>query len=461
MTDKKKTVDDPKSDHAEKLENVANSKPAVSASSAASKEKLTSAEKATDKITANSIKTGTTKATRSSTANSSNMSDKASVQKPSSKSGPLALVLSLLAIAGIGGHYYWQTQQQQLLSDKVLKSNKAQLQVNQQQFKQALNQEQNQFAQQVSSTINKALNDTDKQVIALAEQVQSLNNQVTQLSQNQPSDWLLQEAEYLIRVASRSLWLEKSPKVALSLLADANERIKELNDPSLLSLRKVISKDIEALRLLPELAIDDVILTLMGLSEQVSQLPIAMVHLPDTEAAVAEIELSENANDWRANLAKSWNIFMEDFITVRRRTANVEPLLSPTQQQNLRQNLQLKLQLGQWAASQQKPTLFKQAIVDTQTWLIEYFDTDALAIQQFNAQLEGLKAQTVSLSLPESLQSLAAIRGKISQKNITKKTNPALSEESTHQESNKQEVETGDKPQESAEDNSETSGEAL
>lgn len=460
MTDKKKTVDDPKADHVENPENLASSKQTASASSAASIEKLTSAEKTASK-TANSMKTGTTKATRSNTVNSGTMSDKASVQRSSSKSGPLALVLSLLAIAGIGGHYFWQTQQQQLLADKVLKSNKAQLQVNQQQFKQALNQEQSQFAQQVSSTINKALGDTDKQVMALAEQVESLNNQLTQLSQNQPSDWVLQEAEYLIRVASRSLWLEKSPKIALSLLSDADERIKELNDPSLLPLREVLSQDIEALRLLPELATDDVILTLMGLSEQVSQLAIAMVHLPETEAAVAEIELSEDANDWRTNLAKSWNIFIEDFITVRRRTANVEPLLSPTQQQNLRQNLQLKLQLGQWAASQQKPTLFKQAIADTQTWLIEYFDTDALAIQQFNTQLEGLKAHTVSLSLPESLQSLAAIRGKISQKNITQKTNPALQEESTHQESNKQEVETGDKPQESTENNSVTSGEAL
>ena len=461
MTDKNKTLDDPKADHEEKPENVARSKTTASASSTATTEKLTAAEKTASKTTATSTKPEASQATRSSTAKSNNMNDKTSVQKSSSKSGPLALVLSLLAIVGIGGHYYWQTQQQQLLSDQVLKSNKAQLQVNQQQFKQALNQEQNQFAQQVSSTINKALNDTDKQVMVLAEQVQSLNNQVTQLSQNQPSDWLLQEAEYLIRVASRSLWLEKSPKVALSLLSDANERIKELNDPSLLPLRKVISQDIEALRLLPELATDDVILTLMGLSEQVSQLPIAMVHLPDTEAAVAEIELSEDANDWRANLAKSWNIFMEDFITVRRRTANVEPLLSPTQQQNLRQNLQLKLQLGQWAASQQKTTLFKQAIADTQVWLIEYFDTDALAVQQFNTQLEGLKAQTISLSLPESLQSLAAIRGKIRQKTIIKDTSPAMSEEPTNQESNKQEVETGDKLQESTEDNSENSGEAL
>ena len=67
-----------------------------------------------------------------------------------------------------------------------------------------------------------------------------------------------------------------------------------------------------------------------------------------------DLALSDNIGDWQENLAKTWHKFLNDFITVRRRTGMVEPLMAPDQQQHLKQNLSLKIQLVQWAASEQK-----------------------------------------------------------------------------------------------------------
>ncbi len=369
--------------------------------------------------------------TTSKQANQTKVSSSESDKPSSSKSGPLALMLSIIAIAGIGGHYFWQTQQHQLLAEHVLNTSQNQQQANEKQLLQSVNQQQNVFSQQLSTQFETAMSSSNEKVAQLTQQLNSFNQQIISLSQNQPSDWLLHEAEYLIRVASRSLWLEKDTKIAITLLNDANERLKELNDPSLLPVRQLINQDIETLRLQPTLATDDVILTIMGLMEQIDQLPIAMVYLPDSEAIETNIELSHDANDWQANLAKSWHKFMEDFITVRRRTANVEPLLSPKQQQNLRQNIHLKLQLAQWGASQQKDAIYQQSLSNTQDWLTEYFDTDEVSVKQFIAQIEKLKSQTINIELPAKLLSLAAIRAELSQKSSVAEPEPIAEESKT------------------------------
>ena len=57
--------------------------------------------------------------------------------------------------------------------------------------------------------------------------IDELQRTVDQLSATKPSDWLIHEAQYLVRVAVRTLWLEKNTKAAIGLLTDADSRLKE------------------------------------------------------------------------------------------------------------------------------------------------------------------------------------------------------------------------------------------
>ncbi|WP_286263555.1 uroporphyrinogen-III C-methyltransferase [Thalassotalea atypica] len=332
------------------------------------------------------------------------------VTSSTSKSGILALILSIIAIAGIGGHYYWQTQQHQILIEQLLAQNESQQQSSERQVLDQVSARQSQLAGELTTNITQLLNDSDTKLQSLAQRVEGL-------SQNQPSDWLMHEAEYLIRIASRSLWLEKDTVAAISLLQDADARLSELNDPSLLPVRQVINQDIEQLKLQPKLATEETILTLMAMAEQIKQLPIAMAHLPGTTEPEQPFTLSENTDDWRENITKSWQRFLDSFITVKRRTANVEALLTPQQQQSLTDNLYLKLQLAQWAASQQKAQIYQKALQDAQHWISEYFDTDHNATMQFTQQLSRLQSAVINLALPAKLQSLQAIRRQINQQN--------------------------------------------
>lgn len=349
----------------------------------------------------------------------------AAPQQTSSKTALIALLLSLLSLIAIGGHYYWQTKQHSLLVEQLLSTSQAQQKNNESNVLALVKKQQDAFASSMITQVERALSDKEQQLNILDQELNALTQQLNELGKNQPTNWPLVEAEYLIRIAARSLWLEKDTIVAVNLLNDANARLKELNDPALLPIRTVINQDIEMLNLQPALAVDDVILKLMGLTEQVNRLPIAMAYLPESTEKQTQFELSTNTDDWQENLAKSWHKFMENFITVRRRTANVEALLSPQQQQNLRHNLHLKLQLSQWAASQHNTTLYIKSLEDAANWVNQYFDVQDDVIQRFVTQIAQLKGEVVSLTLPRNLQSLPQLREYISTETNSRSVEPS------------------------------------
>jgi len=334
-----------------------------------------------------------------------------------SKLAVLALIIALLAIGASAGHYYWSEQQKGLLSQQLSEKIQKQLQQNQsqvtQQLTQKLAQQQQAHETQLNSLKISIERNTENRIMELQKQQQQ---QMASLRQNQPSDWLLEEAEYLIRVAARSLWLEKDTGTAISLLNDADLRIQELNDPQFLTLRQTIQQDIAKLQLLPKLKTDEVMLKLMALDQQIKQLSLAMVNVPASNENPADLELTEDISDWQENLARTWHKFIADFITVNRRSGNVEPLISPQFQQNLRENLSLKLQTAIWAASQANSDIYRQSIGDIKNWLNDYFDMSQQANQNFVKALDDLKHETINVAYPNDLSALKTIRQILSNK---------------------------------------------
>lgn len=343
-----------------------------------------------------------------------------------SKTAVLALIIALLAIAASVGHYFWIEQQKDQYSLQLNTDVQQQLAINQKKIAQQLLQNKQVIAQQVLQNSQANANELSALRNKLAQRdslekntiksIEQLQQQIASLAQNQPSDWLLQEAEYLIRVASRSLWLEKDTGTAISLLNDADLRIQELNDPQFFTLRQTIQQDIANLQLLPKLATDEVILKLMALDQQIQQLPLSILQIPENSKSEETLELSDNANDWRENLAKTWRKFSAEFFTITRRSGDVEPLMSAQFQQNLRENLSLKLQTAIWAASKANSAIYLQALNDIERWLHDYFDMSKIINQNFVHGIVSLKTATINVEYPNNLAALKAIRQILSQK---------------------------------------------
>lgn len=334
-----------------------------------------------------------------------------------SKTAVLALLISLIAVASVGGFYYLQkiqnNQQSEAFAQQLTSLNNA----NEQRINQLISKQNSAIDNHVNSAITQVTNTSDIRI-------KQLEAQISALKQNQPSDWLIHEAEYLIRIASRTIWLEHDTAAAINLLQDADARINELNSPEFLPIRQLISEDTEALKLMPTLKTEEVILTLLGLSKQLPLLSFSMAKIPNSNVEEQNLELSADTADWRSNLDKTWQKFLADFITIRRREGNVEPLMSTSNQQHLKENLALKLQQAQWAASEEKSQLFTQTLEDISQWLSEYFDMGHLETAKFYQSIQLLKNETVSYNYPTKLQSLNAIRQVLSDKSVAIQAKP-------------------------------------
>ncbi|MFT5757725.1 MAG: uroporphyrin-3 C-methyltransferase [Alteromonadaceae bacterium] len=408
MTDKK-TADT--NDKKSAVEVTSEPSASITLSSDASKTKSETLAKGSEKKTRSSDGAKITpKNTSAQSIKKENMQSSSPTPLKISKTALLAFLIALIALGAVGGLYFWQNQQQALLTQDLLSQlkqqttdNKKQAITNKQQVALLLAEQQSNLTLQLEKTLSSNQLESQSKITAL-------ENTVSRLSQNQPSDWLIHEVEYLIRIAARTIWLEQDTRTAINLLKDADQRISELNAPEFLPVRQLIHQDIEALQLMPVLNTEEVILTLMAMEKQIGSLSLAMVKIPASSETTESFELTENTSDWRSNLAKTWRKFLADFITINRRTANVEPLMSPQYQQHLRENLALKIQLALWAASKQNSQLFSTAIGDIQLWLKEYFDMDNLSNQRFNAGLQSLSKEVIGFNYNNKLSSLDAIR---------------------------------------------------
>lgn len=401
MTDKdvsKKTLSE--NNKAEKKE------PATSSSGA-----KTNTTTITDKKMPSSATVKPEKATKDTATNTKNTK----TENKSNKTATIAIALATVSIFSSIGHYIWQQQQNSTQLLAMRQQNQQTIQQSQEQLKKTLTaeftrqlQQQHKATSQSQQNAEKAHIDSDVQIERLTAQVSQLEQQV---SLRQPSDWLVHEAEYLVRVAARTMWLERDTKAAISLLRDADNRLKELDQSKFLPVRALINEDIETLALMPTLKNQEAVLTLMALNKQIPNLALSGVNLAETlDGKKEDFVLSDDINDWQQNLAKTWQKFLNDFITVRRRTGMVEPLMTPDQQQHLKQNLSLKVQLVQWAASEQKAEIYQQTLLDIQQWLNEYFDMDIEVNQKFYQAIEQLKQQTIYYNYPSDLRSATAIK---------------------------------------------------
>ncbi len=324
-----------------------------------------------------------------------------------SKLAILSMLIGLIATSGVVLNFFWQQQQNILLAEEITKRNTNTINNNRREISAILQQQKEDIFQSVQQVTQKLSEDNKKKIIDLSNSVNKLEKNITQ---QLPSDWLIHEVEYLIRIAARTMWLEQDTTAALGLLHDADARLKELNNPNFLPIRKLIHEDIKTLEFIPTLQTEEVILALMALSKQINTLPLILKNLGKEKEKTDEFELSNNTSDWQANLQKTWQNFLNDFITIRRRSNSIEALLSPEQQQNLRQNLSLKIQLAIWAASEQKSLIFSQSIEDILQWCHQYFDVEEVKTQYFIKAIKALEKQTISYQYSRNLSSLSAIK---------------------------------------------------
>ncbi|PJG58619.1 uroporphyrinogen-III C-methyltransferase [Aeromonas cavernicola] len=313
--------------------------------------------------------------------------------------GAVAILLALGLTGGLylHGHKNAVTQQAELA-----------------QLKLQLNSIMTQVEQKESRNSNQLTTLTDTQQ-RLNGEMQELQSQVLDLNHKRPNDWMLAESEYLVRMAGRKLWLEHDLLSAITLLGNADERIKTLNDPSLMPIRQALAEDITQLKGLPRVDREGLTLKLAALEDQIDQLPLSAVNMPDAKIA-PEQTVSSDPTDWQTNLKTNWVKFTENFITIRRRDSAVEALLSPQQEIFLRENLKTKLLQAQVAIYREQQGLYEDSIAKAQRWLNQYFVVDNSATHYMQGELDKLKGEQIQFDYPDQFKTQAMLEQVVSER---------------------------------------------
>lgn len=305
------------------------------------------------------------------------------------------LALGLTACTLAGGFMLYQQMQQQLLAQDAKNI------ALQDQLQQALLQPNQRIGQLEQQQLNDAK--TYQELTKLAEDQNQLQDRINKLAQRSPTHWMASEAEYLVNMAGRKLWLEKDPRTATDLLKSADETIAAMNNPALLPIRKALAKDIAATASIKTTDIDGSVLALDALIEQLDKLPL---NRTDAETdAPEDTNITGDLNDWQSNLGKTWKALTQDFITIRHRTADAPALLAPEQQWYLVENIRHKLLQSQLALYRYDRAAYHQSLMMVRKWIQTYFDTQDHSTAEAIAKID--KLATLELD-PITMKSFAA-----------------------------------------------------
>lgn len=253
------------------------------------------------------------------------------------------------------------------------------------------------------------LDEANRQQAALAKQLDEVQQKVATISGSDAKTWLLAQADFLVKLAGRKLWSDQDVTTAAALLKSADASLADMNDPSLITARRAITDDIASLASVTQIDYDGIILKLNQLSNQIDNLRLADNDTDDSPMDSDSSELSSSLSEWRVNLQKSWQNFMDSFITIRRRDDTAVPLLAPNQDVYLRENIRSRLLVAAQAVPRHQEETYRQALDNVSTWVRAYYDTDDAATKAFLEEVDKLSQQNITMDLPETLQSQAIL----------------------------------------------------
>ncbi|MBL8385585.1 MAG: uroporphyrinogen-III C-methyltransferase [Burkholderiales bacterium] len=246
----------------------------------------------------------------------------------------------------------------------------------------------------------------------------ALEGMYQDLSRNR-DEWALAEIEQTLTLAAQQLQLAGNVRGALLALQNADARLGRADRAQFIAVRRVLQRDIERLRALPQVDTTGIAIRLDAVIAAADSLPLVfdekLKPQPARGASGAQVGGTGDAGAtdapslWRRLRDDAWDEFRQ--LVRIRDIENADPvLLNPTQAFFLRENLKLRLLNARIALLQRNEALFRQDLLAASQWLNRYFDVRSRAGANAVSTLNALVAGAVSIELPTLADSLNAVR---------------------------------------------------
>ncbi len=307
----------------------------------------------------------------------------------------IAILLAVIAITALvwtSYHQYQINQDWQAMQNSVASQLESQSQSNQA------------SQQAASSGLETARNNLtiinqQRQLIQqLTESLTSTQERIRELSGRRQQDWMLAEAEYLINLADFKITIEKDKQSAIALLKTADEKVAQIGDNRLSTLRQTIAQDISNLQLIITPDLTGTFVKIDAIINQIPQLEIIWLELNPIQERVENLSQEKDESfEW----GKIFRDFIDDFVSIKDHS-EVEPLMTPEQHGNLNANVQLALQQAQIALFQGDQKLYQISLGKAANWIQEYFKDDPKT-HVLLEEIETLKQIQVNMDSPSQL----------------------------------------------------------
>lgn len=229
----------------------------------------------------------------------------------------------------------------------------------------------------------------------------------------------LAEIEHSVTLASQQLQLAGNVQGAVLALQAAEARLAASSRPQFIGLRKVLVRDLERLRAVPELDLPGMYLRIENVITSIDSLPLAVEGRPREEGAPAPAEAAAPSaftfGYWEVLARDLWRE-VRSLVRIQRFDREEPALLAPSQIFFLRENLKLRLLTARLALLSRDQWTYRNELKQCLASIGRYFDGQAPAVRRVMDVLGQLSATELNITLPSLNDSLSAIKAARSEK---------------------------------------------
>jgi uroporphyrin-3 C-methyltransferase len=219
-------------------------------------------------------------------------------------------------------------------------------------------------------------------------------------------DLTLTEAEQGINLAAQQLALAGNVQSALVALQLADNKLAHIERPRFAPLRRALASDMDRLKMVPYVDVGALAARIDTAIAAVDTLPLARDERLAARVVPPMPSVAQPA--WRQALGDAWS-HMRELVRIESSDRPAAPLLLPSEEYFLRENLRLRLLSARNALLARNDSSFKSDVRAADAWIQKFFDTRAKPVQGVLATLAQLVATPMPAALPDLAQSLAAV----------------------------------------------------
>lgn len=230
------------------------------------------------------------------------------------------------------------------------------------------------------------------------------------LSTTSKEDWLLAEAEYLLKLANQRVLMEQTPHNVVALLTRADNIIERvaagLGDRELFAIRKLLAEEITALKLITPIDTQGVYLRLGALADVIHTLPTLPTseeRFQQEENTVAPAEDGFFA-EFKREMANVFDFIRHSF-SIKSEDALANPIVSQQRLQLMQLNTRLFIEQAQISLLKAEAVSY-QASLQAAIELSRRYFFESPAREKFAEELAELAKKEIVQELPDISKSL-------------------------------------------------------